>query len=407
MMMMSEPCASTGTMERWQMIDRELCSIAADRAGLDAREARGLRAAESVQIWRPLGMTSAQDYMERRLGYAPRTAQERLRVARALGRLPGLERALEAGELHYSAVRELTRVATAETERAWIERVAGKNLRQIEELVAGHKEGDRPDDPVDPDLRRHRVSFEVSAATFARFRQAQSLINDEHGRHLDEDDLIAALAESAIDGKAREPGVAKFQVALTLCSSCRAGWQDGAGAVIPIDAAAVERAECDAQHIGSIDDPAPARAKQDVPPATARLVWRRDHGRCRVPGCRSARGLEIHHIIHRADGGTHDASNLVLLCSACHIAHHDGRLRISGSAEHLDVERPRAHVGANRTQEAAVPAFDGVRADTIAALIKMGWKAPTARAAADSALAELEPGVSVVDAIRAALRHCK
>jgi hypothetical protein len=136
-------------------------------------------------------------------------------------------------------------------------------------------------------------------------------------------------------------------------------------------------------------------------------VWRRDHGRCRIPGCRSARGLEIHHIIHRADGGTHDPSNLVLLCSACHTAHHDGRLRISGTADHLDVERPRAHVGANNAQKASAPAFDGVRADTIAALVKMGWKAPTARAATDSALAGLEPGVSVVDAIRAALRYCK
>jgi hypothetical protein len=62
---------------------------------------------------------------------------ERLRVARALESLPLLEGALDAGELCFSAVRELSRVATPGTEAAWRDRALGKNLRQIEELVAG------------------------------------------------------------------------------------------------------------------------------------------------------------------------------------------------------------------------------------------------------------------------------
>jgi len=105
-------------------------------------------------------------------------------------------------------------------------------------------------------------------------------------------------------------------------------------------------------------------------------VWRRDGGRCRVPGCRSARGIEVHHIVHRADGGTHEPAGLVLLCSSCHQAHHAGVLAISGTAEHLEVRRPtldspstsgveascvldrgvegRAHAGAPRVAEAAL-----------------------------------------------------
>src|SRR4051812_2569431 len=74
----------------WQQVDRALRSLAQRRAALDAEEARWLREAETCQIWRPLGMVSAIDYMERVLGYSPRTAQERLRVARALGNLPEL-----------------------------------------------------------------------------------------------------------------------------------------------------------------------------------------------------------------------------------------------------------------------------------------------------------------------------
>src|SRR5215475_9193560 len=121
-----------------RVVDRALRTIARKRATLDADEARWLREAEALQVWRPLGMVNAIDYMERTLGYAPRAAQERLRVARALGSLPELERALSRGELAFCAVRELTRVVTAQTEAAWIRAATSKNLRQIEELVAGH-----------------------------------------------------------------------------------------------------------------------------------------------------------------------------------------------------------------------------------------------------------------------------
>src|SRR6201990_2330673 len=103
----------------WQTIDRARRRIASRRAALDAEEAHWLREAERCQIWRELGMVSALDYMERVLGYAPHTAEERLRVARVLDDLRVLTNALEQGDLSFSAVRELTRVVTPGTERAW------------------------------------------------------------------------------------------------------------------------------------------------------------------------------------------------------------------------------------------------------------------------------------------------
>ncbi len=45
-------------------------------------------------------------------------------------------------------------------------------------------------------------------------------------------------------------------------------------------------------------------------------------------------GLEIHHIVTRAEGGSHDPSNLTLRCSSCHTAHHEGRMTIRGVAPH-------------------------------------------------------------------------
>src|SRR5262245_18455848 len=119
----AEPLPGTPCSEYqpdWRTVDRALRDIAARRAALDAEEARWLREAEALQIWRPLGLVSALDYLERVLGYAPRTAQDRLRVARALGALPQLTAALASGQLPISAVRELSRVATPSTEAAWI-----------------------------------------------------------------------------------------------------------------------------------------------------------------------------------------------------------------------------------------------------------------------------------------------
>jgi hypothetical protein len=347
----------------WQVVDRALRGIAARRAALDSEEARWLREAEALQIWRPLGMVSALDYMERVLGYAPRSAQERLRVARALGELPKLDAALAQGRLAFTAVRELTRVATPANEAAWLDAVTGKNLRQIEELVADHRLGDGPADPKDPAARTHVVRFELSASTYARLQQTRQALESERTSSLSDDELVALLCEAALaggDASEADDGRAKFQVAMTVCERCQQGWQEGAGVRLPVDASTVQRAMCDAQHLGSLDGDAPERAHQDVTPSVARFVRRRDGGRCRVPGCRSARGLEIHHIVHREHGGGHEAGNLILLCSSCHTAHHDGILQISGTATALTVERASskldraisrargAHVGAGR-----------------------------------------------------------
>jgi hypothetical protein len=68
----------------------------------------------------------------------------------------------------------------------------------------------------------------------------------------------------------------------------------------------------------------------------------RDHGRCRVPWCRSSRNIDEHHIIPRSEGGEHTLANLITLCESHHIAHHQGALIIEGTAETATFTR-RAH----------------------------------------------------------------
>ncbi len=183
-----------------------------------------MREAERLQIWRPLGMVSALDYLERVLGHTPHVANERLRVARALGDLPVLTDAFASGELQFSAIRELTRVATPATETRWRDAALGKNVRQIEELVAGHRRGDAPEDPADPEVRTHVVRFSLGAEVFARLRQVRAALTDERDAYVDDDQLVSALCDAGLDRAATsstEPtGRAKFQIAVIVCERC-------------------------------------------------------------------------------------------------------------------------------------------------------------------------------------------
>jgi hypothetical protein len=55
-----------------------------------------------------------------------------------------------------------------------------------------------------------------------------------------------------------------------------------------------------------------------ISPATRRLVWRRDGGRCRH--CGSSRELHFDHVVPRSLGGAGSASNVELLCRRCNLA---------------------------------------------------------------------------------------
>ncbi len=391
----------------WEMVDRALRSIAARRATLDAEEARCLREAERLRVWIPLGMVNMLDYLERVLGYAPHTGGERMRVARALGQLPKLEAALAAGELAFSAVRELSRVATPATEDLWCAAARGKNVRQIEELVAGHAPGALPDDPPEPELVRKTVRFDLSPEVYARLRHAQVVLAEQHGRRLDDDQLITTLCDAALEPARGGRERAKFQVATIVCERCNQGYQDGAGVRVPISAAAVERTLCDAQHLGPLDAEVPARATQDVPPAVMRLVWRRDGARCTTPGCRSALGLEVHHVVPRARGGSHEPSNLRLQCSACHLRIHAGTLALEGERTQLVARRPNepdAPNNAPRPGQALAAAT--TRAEARDALVGLGWKPAIARGAVDGSISHVGADAPLEVVIREALRRC-
>src|SRR5262245_41271226 len=62
------------------------------------------------------GFRSCAHWLNWRVGLELGAAREKVRVARALGSLPRIGAALASGEISYSKVRAVTRVATPETE---------------------------------------------------------------------------------------------------------------------------------------------------------------------------------------------------------------------------------------------------------------------------------------------------
>src|SRR5690349_5838413 len=58
----------------------------------------------------------------------------------------------------------------------------------------------------------------------------------------------------------------------------------------------------------------------------------RDGGCCRVPGCRLATFLDVHHLRLCSEGGKNTLENLITLCGAHHTALHRGKLLTEGTA---------------------------------------------------------------------------
>ncbi|HEX4339174.1 MAG TPA: hypothetical protein VH062_24875 [Polyangiaceae bacterium] len=244
-----------------------------------------------------------------------------LRVAEGLEELPAIAQALASGLLNWSAARELTRVAVAETECAWLDVARGKTVHQLEALVAGKSPGDGPSSAGKLDARRHVLRFEVAPETLALFREAMNKLK-RSGTPLDDDSALMLMARHVLGGPA-DDGRASYQIALSVCPECGGGYQHASGELIPVSSDVVAMAECDGQHIGVIAPPVasaePARdesahvgaarvraiggvrAKQTVSPATRRAVRRRDHERCVVPGCRNTRFLDVHHVALRSE----------------------------------------------------------------------------------------------------------
>jgi len=225
-----------------------------------------------------------------------------VRVARALGTLPRLAQALAHGELSYSKVRALTRVATPETEERLLAIGRAGTAAHVERIVRGWRRVDR--------------LAEARETTRRHTSRALHVYQDEDGMMIVRGRLapeVGALLVQAL-AAARE----------TLYRQART--TDASAGPADVSYETSQRLACDASRVvmrhtadGRVEEVG-ARTRT-IPPALRRVLHHRDKG-CRFPGCGLPFG-QGHHIRHWAHGGPTTLSNLALLCRRHHRAVHE------------------------------------------------------------------------------------
>jgi hypothetical protein len=89
--------------------------------------------------WAEWDCKSCVHWLSYRCGLSPSAAREQVRVARRLDALPAIRATFADGELCYSQVRALTRIATGETERDLIMVARHATAAQLDVVVRGYR----------------------------------------------------------------------------------------------------------------------------------------------------------------------------------------------------------------------------------------------------------------------------
>jgi hypothetical protein len=120
----------------------EIAELSAHLEAATARLLDLIREFDARAGWNT-GFRSCAAWLSWRVGLDLGAARERVRVARALGTLPLLARALATAELSYAKVRALTRVATPETEEQLLKVGRAGTAAHVEQIVRGWRLVDR------------------------------------------------------------------------------------------------------------------------------------------------------------------------------------------------------------------------------------------------------------------------
>jgi hypothetical protein len=118
-----------------EYLEAELVAHAAFEATGMARMLDVLAEFDRRRGWESWGCASPQQWLGWKCGLGYGAASERLRVARALTVLPHTRDGLSRGKLSYSKVRELTRIATPDTDQCLAEIAGCATATQVATMV--------------------------------------------------------------------------------------------------------------------------------------------------------------------------------------------------------------------------------------------------------------------------------
>jgi hypothetical protein len=351
-----------------ELIERRIESLAAAMTASMAEWIELVGEFDRREGWANTGCRSTSEWVAWRCAVLPRAAREHVRVARTLPELPQIREAFFAGELSYSKVRALTRIAEAESEAELLELARHATAAQLERIVRAARrcsaiEADavhqlchvswswNPDDgtlELSAKLPPEDGAMLIEALEAARSALAEQRRRDGSAEPPKDSpaggsaeplrpsnaECLAAVAELA---HSRPPsgfngvsGGERYQLMVHVDAETLATDQPGTchlarGPGIAVET--VRRLACDGSVVPVVDlDGAPiavGRQKRTIPPATRRALISRDE-RCQFPGCERHRYVDGHHIRHWAHGGATTLENLVLLCRHHHRLIHEG-----------------------------------------------------------------------------------
>ena len=348
-------------------LSREIADLAAHMDAATHRLLTCIRQFDEAGGWYEQGAASCASWLAWRIGLDSATAREKVRVARALGKLPVIDEALRASKLSYAKARALTRVATPETEAKLLELAVVATGAQLERLCRGYRRALAPDEQLAPeersvrrrDLPGGRVRLEIVLAPdeadllLRALDRAREVVHEETDDSAETQkcndvqdvsaetsntgstwpsraDGMVALAENFLAGNpATGNGGERFQVMVHVDQDplapdgvLSASLDDGTR----VSAETFRRIACDCGVVAATGDGAQlsiGRRARSIPPAIRRALALRDRG-CRFPGCTHTRFLHGHHIQHWLHGGETSVSNLALLCAFHHHLVHEG-----------------------------------------------------------------------------------
>ena len=279
-------------------------------------------------------------------------------------RLPLIRECFRTGELSYSKVRAITRVAGSDNESELVEMARTNTAAHVARNVAAMRQAERlSESKAAFDAYRHRtftchtdddgtLVFEgrLPADQGALLMRALERATDwlvpdamqgpeETPRSVRRADALAILAERFLSEppEAEEGLNAADRFQITVHASAEALLEHGLvdaddppqiedGPVLANET--LRRLACDSAIVRILEtgDGEPldiGRKTRVIPPSIRRALKRRDRG-CRFPNCTNTRFVDGHHITHWADGGATRLDNLVLLCRHHHRLLHEG-----------------------------------------------------------------------------------
>ena len=411
-----------------EMLGQEITLLAGQINAANHRLLKLIAQFDQRKAWSGGGtVRSCAHWLNWKCGIALGAAREKVRVAQCLEILPLIDAAFAAGEISYSKVRAMTRVATPENEDFLLRIAQHGTASHVEKVVGKYKNVQAAADDttereqdnacklvyyqdsdgmwvihakLPPEAGALVVKAIEAIATPAQEEKQEELKQARESEPKDVSaetffiehtraDALAKMAEHFIATADRNPqlkalkGSERCQLVLHVDINTLRQHGHAPGSSRSPDhehchtdnnrwlaPQTAKRLCCDASVVTVLEDEQGrvlniGRRSRTVPATISRALALRDKT-CRFPGCCESTYVDAHHIQHWADGGETSLNNLVTLCRCHHRQLHRGSFSIRVEKTQGEQQLIFSTPAGKAIESSVFPQFPGVSAETSA-----------------------------------------